>query len=134
MVAGGAAALLHETVWFRVLTPVLGAGALTAAAISAGTLLGLALGAAWGGRWAAASAQPLRVLAAGEGLGALLCAALLPLAPLLERVVEALGEGGLIAAGLPALLGTAACAAAALPLGLSLPAACRALVQDCRRR
>jgi hypothetical protein len=52
LVVSGAAALLHETAWFRLLVPSLGAGALPAAVVAAGALLGLGLGSALGGRWA----------------------------------------------------------------------------------
>ena len=37
LLASGAAALLHESAWFRLLTPLLGAGALPAAAVAAGS-------------------------------------------------------------------------------------------------
>ena len=129
LLLGGAAALLHETAWLRLLTPALGAGALTAAAVSAGALLGLALGSWWGGRAAARARHPLLVLAVGEGLAALLGLVLPFAAGGLEAWARAPEEGGGGGAGeaLTALLATSICAVAAVPMGLSIPAALRAL-------
>lgn len=118
LVASGAAALLHEGAWFRLLVPVLGAGALPAAVVAAGALLGLALGSHLGGRLADRSRRPAQVLALAEVLGALL-GLLVP--PVLGAIHAAL-DGA-------AALGTATVllAVAAVPWGASMPAAVRAL-------
>jgi len=128
LLLSGAAALLHETVWFRVLTPVLGAGALTAGVVSAGALLGLALGAAWGGRRAARSRRPLLLVAGAELLAAALCAAVPAGAAVLLDAVTAAGAESPALAHLGALLlSTLLTALAALPLGVTLPCALAAL-------
>jgi spermidine synthase len=117
LTASGAAALVHETAWFRFLVPVLGAGIAPAAAVSAGALLGLAVGAALGGRLADRLGRPALAFAIAEGAGALLCL-LVPVAvPALEPL-----EGPLAPAAAALLL-----AVAAVPLGASLPAAVRAI-------
>jgi spermidine synthase len=128
LLLSGAAALCHQAVWFRALTPVLGAGPLTAAAVSAGALLGLAIGAAWGGRLAARARSPLWLVAGAEVLGALLALGVPWAASALAAAVEAGGAG---ATPLPlpwaVLAAVVACAAAALPLGVTVPAALGAL-------
>src|SRR5262245_28859914 len=116
LVISGAAALLHETAWYRFLVPGLGAGALPAAAVSSGALLGFALGAALGGRRADASPRPARTLALAEVLAAVLSAAL-------AFVLPAWEVPGPVGAAAVALV----LAIAATPMGASLPAALRAL-------
>ncbi len=126
LVLSGAAALLHETVWFRALAPALGVGALTSAAVSAGTLLGLSLGAWAGGRAAEASRRPWALLGLLEASAALLSGGVLlvagPLAVLADAAPgpAAAGEGAV-----PALLATLLLALGAAPLGATLPVALR---------
>lgn len=112
LVASGAAALLHEAAWFRLLVPVLGAGALPGAIVTAGALLGMAAGSVVGGRLADGVARPGVLLAAAEAVAAVV--------------------GGLAAATLPALeplartpalaSATALLALAAAPWGVAIPA------------
>ncbi len=116
LLATGAAALVHETAWLRCLVPALGAGALPAAAVSAGVLLGLGLGAAIGGRLADRTRAPLFVLAGAEGTAAAMAFALPPVATALS---------GPLADPWPLLLAVLALTAVSLPLGASLPAALR---------
>ncbi|MGE0190526.1 MAG: hypothetical protein AB7T63_00655 [Planctomycetota bacterium] len=118
LLASGAAALLHESAWFRLLTPLLGAGALPAATVAAGALLGMAAGARWGGRLADRTGRPLAVLVAAEVLAAGL-GVLVP--PALDRL-GASSEGPAAWA-----LATILLAVVALPWGASVPAALRAL-------
>ena len=116
LLLSGAAALLHETAWFRLLAPVAGVGAVPAAVVAAGALLGIAAGSFLGGRRADAEARPSRVLAAAEGLAAL--AGLL--VPPALGALEGAGPAAALA-GATALL-----AIAAVPWGVSVPAALRA--------
>ena len=118
LVLSGAAALLHESAWFRLLVPVLGAGTLPAAVVAAGALLGIGAGSWWGGRWSDAAARPLLVLAAAE-LGAAVTGLLVP------SVLASVGGSG---ASLP--LAAAVLALAAVPWGVTIPAAVRALAPD----
>lgn len=128
LLLAGAAALLHQAAWFRLLVPVLGAGALAAGVVSAGALLGLALGAALGGRWAARVGRPLLLVALAEGAGALLAAPVPVLAGLLEAGVTSVqGVEPVLGVLAAVLLCTALCALAALPLGATVPAALAAL-------
>jgi|GEM_PF-4162653 len=113
LVVSGAAALLHESAWFRLLVPTLGAGALPAAVVAAGALLGLGLGSALGGRLADRSRRPGLVLALAE-----VAAAALGLA-----VPWALETAGAVRGGAGLALAAALLALAALPWGVSLPAA-----------
>lgn len=117
LVLSGAAALLHETAWFRLLVPVLGAGAIPGAVVAAGALVGIALGSAIGGRLADRAARPALVLALAElaaaGLGRLVPGAIRQLAPLAGAAALAVNAG---------LLGLAA-----IPWGVTLPAAVRTL-------
>jgi spermidine synthase len=117
LVLSGAAALLHETAWFRLLAPVVGVGAIPAAVVAAGALLGMAAGAALGGRLADRAARPARLLAAAEGAGALLGL----LVPALLPRLSGLPPGPALAAA------TLGLAAAAIPWGATLPAALRVL-------
>ncbi len=128
LLVAGAAALLHQAAWFRMLVPVLGAGALAAGVVSAGALLGLALGAAVGGQAAGRVARPLLLVGLAEALGAALAAPVPLLASLLQRAVTA-SDASQPVLGAPgaALLCTAACALAAFPLGATVPAALAAL-------
>lgn len=128
LLLSGGAALLHQAAWFRLLVPVLGAGALAAAAVSAGALLGLALGAAAGGRLAVRMGQPLRLVALAEALGALLAWPVPVLAGVLRAGVTSVKGAEPVLGVLPAVvLCTALCALAALPLGATVPAALAAL-------
>ncbi len=116
LVLSGAAALLHESVWLRLVLPILGAGALSAALVSAGALVGLAVGASVGGRLSSRTARPARLLAAAELLAAAVC---LLVPTLLARI-----DGGRGVDDLPRtvlLLGVLT--AAAVPMGATLPAA-----------
>lgn len=127
LLLSGAAALLHESAWFRLLSPAVGAGALTGAVVSAGALLGLALGSWWGGRAVGRGGRPLRLLAWGEGATALLGLLLPAAARGLQEGAAAAGDAGGAGEPLTALLGTLLCLLVAVPMGLSLPAALAAL-------
>jgi spermidine synthase len=116
LLASGAAAMLHEVAWFRLLAPVAGVGALPAAVVAAGALLGLAAGSALGGARADRAARPARVLALGEIAGAVLGVLAPPALGLLDGLGG--GPGALV-------LATLILAAAALPWGFSIPAAFR---------
>ena len=121
LLASGAAALLHESAWFRLLTPLLGAGALPAAAVAAGALLGMAIGARLGGRLADRTGRPFAVLVAAEVVAAVL-GYLVP--PALDGIaVRAEGPAAWAMA-------TALLAVVAVPWGASVPAALRALAPD----
>ena len=122
----GAAALLHESVWLRLVLPILGAGALSAALVSAGALVGLAIGAAGGGRLATRSRHPARVLALAE-LSAAAFGVLVP--PLLALVQGAPAPSQLSRVALVLLVLTAA----AVPMGATLPAALATLAPDAQR-
>jgi spermidine synthase len=115
LLVSGAAALVHESAWYRFLVPVLGAGALPAAAVSAGALLGLAVGSALGGRLADRGRSPALVLTTAEGAAAL-AGVLVPLAVPVLRPLS--GAPGAVAAAVLLAL-------AAVPMGASLPAAVR---------
>ncbi len=113
---------MHQAAWFRILVPILGAGVLPAAAVSAGALFGLALGSVWGGRRSDRNERPARTLASAELFAALTCAAFIPV----TRVfTERPAESSLGADALWLLLATGVCAAAAAPMGATLPAALR---------
>ena len=113
----GAAALVHESAWFRLLVPWLGAGVAPAAVVSAGALLGFTIGAAVGGRASDRTRFPARVLAVAEALAA---AASIAVPAALEALSGLRGPAALGAATLVVTL-------AATPMGASLPAAVRAL-------
>jgi predicted membrane-bound spermidine synthase len=120
----GAASLLHQTAWFRLLRPVLGVGVLPAACVSAGVLAGLAIGSLWGGRLVDRARRPGRVFAgaelAGAALGFLVPLALLLLGSLSGALAPLLRESvGLV-------LAVVLCTAGAIPMGMTLPAALRA--------
>ncbi len=107
LVVSGAAALLHETAWFRLLVPVLGAGAIPGAAVAAAALVGIAIGSAIGGRLADRVARPAFVLFLGEALAAAAGLAI-------PRTVAHLDQ-----ASVPLLC------LAAIPWGITIPAALR---------
>lgn len=113
LVVSGAASLLHESAWFRLLVPSLGAGALPAAVVAAGALVGLGVGSALGGRLADRVRRPGLLLSLAE-ISAAALGLVVPAA--LEAAGALRGEAGLA-------LATAVLALAALPWGLSLPAA-----------
>ncbi len=117
LVLSGAAALLHETAWFRLLAPVVGVGAVPAAVVAAGALLGMAAGAWIGGRLADAARRPSRLLAGAEGVAALLGV----LVPAVLPALAGLPTGAALVAA------TALLAIAALPWGASVPVAVRLL-------
>lgn len=125
LVLSGAAALLHQAAWFRLLRPVVGAGVLPAACVSAAVLLGLAVGSAWGGRLADRARRPLRVLVVAEiaaaGLGLLVPWGLVVLGDAIATLSPAAGRtvgivGSVLGLGL-----------VAVPMGVTLPAALRTL-------
>lgn len=126
LVLSGAAALLHESVWLRLVLPILGAGALSAALVSAGALVGLALGASLGGRLASKMTRPGRLFALAE-IAAAAAGLLVP--PLLAKVGGrvALDEVARVAVVLVVLT------LAAIPMGATLPAALAALAPDRER-
>ncbi len=119
----GAAALVHETVWFRLLVPWLGAGVAPAAVVSAGALLGFTIGAYVGGIAADRTRVPSRVLAVAEGAAALVALAI-PFA------IEAASS---LRGTLAVLTATFFVTIAATPMGASLPAAVRALAPERER-
>ena len=81
---------MHQTAWFRLLVPVLGAGVVPAAAVSAGALLGLAIGSLLGGRLADRGGRPGWVFIGAEAAAALMCA-LLPFGvALLDGLADAM--------------------------------------------
>lgn len=133
LVLSGSAALMHQAAWFRLLMPVLGVGVLSAAAVSAGALLGLALGSLIGGRLADRSGRPGLVFAGAELCAALACLGI----PLGTRLVAALAHAfpPEVASGatttLRDIVGTLCavlvCTVAAIPMGATLPSAVRAL-------
>ncbi len=116
LVPSGAAALLHESAWFRLLVPLLGAGSVPAAAVSAGALLGTAIGSWIGGRLADRTGRPGALLVVAEVLSASLGAAVPPLLDAIAR-----GRTG----PLSWTLATALLTLAAVPWGVSIPAAFR---------
>jgi spermidine synthase len=120
LVASGAAAMLHEVAWFRLLAPVAGVGAVPAAVVAAGALLGLAAGSALGGARADGARRPSRVLALGEAAGAVLGL----LAPAALSLLEGLGGAAALAGA------TLVLALAAVPWGFSIPAAFRTLAPE----
>lgn len=128
--ASGSAALMQQAAWFRLLMPVLGVGVLSAAAVSAGALLGLAIGALLGGRLADRSGRPGLVFAVAELGAALSCLAV----PLGVGGLDALlglrptGDGATLGTDLLGSVGAVLiCGAAAAPMGATLPAAVRAV-------
>ena len=123
LLVSGAAALLHESAWFRMLVPVLGAGALPSAVVAAGALLGIGAGSVLGGRLADRAARPARVLALGE----IAAAAMGLLVPPALRLLESFqGTTALLAA-------TLLLALAAVPWGVSIPAAVRTIAAPADR-
>lgn len=132
LIGSGAASLAHQAVWLRRLFPLVGAGVLSAAIVSAGALLGLGIGAALGGRLADRRPRPGRVFASAEALAAAAALLLLLFTDGLGQLAGVLSgpraEPGLLASDL-LLLGLAllGCALAAIPMGATLPAALRAV-------
>ena len=130
----GAAALLFETLWFRLAGLALGNGVWASSAVLASFMAGLGLGNALAARWGGLVRRPLRfyaVLEAGVALLGLGLVVALPLvadglAPLLAGLRSSpwlLGAArGLVAFGLMLLPATA--------MGASLPLLARALTQD----
>lgn len=132
LIGSGAASLAHQAVWLRRLFPIVGAGVLSAAIVSAGALLGLGIGAALGGRLADRRRRPGRVFASAEGIAAAAALLLLVFTDGLGQLAGALAapraEPGLVPADLLLLaLALIGCAAAAIPMGATLPAALRAV-------
>jgi len=115
---------MHQAAWFRLLVPILGAGVLPAAAVSAGALFGLAIGSMWGGRMSDRTDRPALIFAAAELFAAVTCAGFLfVVVPMLERPAHSsFGADALWLIG-----ATLVCAVAAAPMGATLPAALRVL-------
>ncbi|MCC6739031.1 MAG: fused MFS/spermidine synthase [Planctomycetia bacterium] len=96
--ASGAAALVYEVAWVRMLAATLGASSYTIGTALAAYMAGLAIGARWIGARADRDARPLRTYAKLE-LGIAAAAALVPLAflamPALNRAAYGALEGHL---------------------------------------
>ncbi|MDJ0973642.1 MAG: hypothetical protein QNJ98_04215, partial [Planctomycetota bacterium] len=109
--------------------PVLGVGVLSAAAVSAGALIGLALGALIGGRLADRSGRAGLVFGVAELVAAVACLAV----PFGVAAVDALygvmptGSGVAVYDVLGSLAAVLVCGIAAVPMGATLPAAVRAV-------
>jgi spermidine synthase len=136
--ASGAAALVYEVTWTRLLTLQLGHGVAAASTVLAAFMGGLAAGAALGGR-IASRMSPAGALAAYAGLeiGIALLALLLPwqlhlLEPLLVRTY-ANGNGGLTFAGLRLASSLVLLALPALAMGATFPVASRWTVRHAAR-
>jgi len=133
--ASGAAALIYEVAWTRLLTLYLGHGVAAASTVLAAFMGGLAIGAAWGGPRAdrAARGDALRLYAGLEVAIAAL-ALLVPLAvaaatPLLARAY-ADGNGGLSFAVLRLAVSLLVVAVPAVAMGATFPVVARWYVAD----
>jgi spermidine synthase len=133
----GAAALVYEVAWVRMLANGLGASSYTVGTVLAAFMGGLALGARWIGRRADRDARPLRTYARLEA-GIALCAVLIPFAfgalPALNRLFYGALEGHLWA------LTLARCAVALVALivptalmGATFPAMASAVASEGHR-
>src|SRR4029077_8263572 len=99
-VLSGAAALVYEVVWLRMLGLVVGHAVDALAAVLSAFMAGLAIGAALFGRWAGRVRKPLRVCALLEGGIAPYAVLLPPASAALPLVSLPLGEAsGLTYAG-----------------------------------
>ena len=123
LLCSGVAALVYETLWVKALTLVVGVDVLAVTLVVAAFFAGLACGSAFFGLRADRTAHPLRLYARLEAgtalLGATTTLALMHLAPLHVRAVEAVGP-------LAWLLPLALVAAPAFLMGGTLPVILRA--------
>ena len=116
----GAASLVHEVTWLKVLANALSGSGRVLAPVLAGFLAGLAVGASWGGRWLArggrASSPGRCAVAYGllEGAAALIASTM----PLVLPILAGWSAGGTL---LPLFACTVAIFVATLPLGATFP-------------
>lgn len=136
--ASGAAALIYEVTWTRLLTLELGHGVAAASTVLAAFMGGLAAGSAAGGR-IGARLEPSRALAAYAGLevGIGLLALLLPwglaaMTPLLASTY-ADGRGGLAFGSVRVLSSLLLVSVPATAMGATFPVAARWAVRDASR-
>ena len=129
----GAAGLIHEVAWTRLLRLVMGNTTFSIATVLAVFMAGLALGGYFGGRLADRRRDPLRVFAAFEALIGLYCLALPLLIDAVEPLYGAAYRADLGFTGL-SLLRFAFCGLLLLPpatlMGATLPALTRWFVSD----
>jgi spermidine synthase len=128
--ASGAAALIYEVTWTRLLTLQVGHGVAAASTVLAAFMGGLAIGSAWGGRYASGveSARALRVYAALE----LVIAALAIVLPFEIRALDPLlasayadGSGGTTFALLRITASLIVLSVPAAAMGATFPVAAR---------
>ena len=136
--ASGAAALIYEVTWTRLLTLQVGHGVAAASTVLAAFMGGLALGSAWGGRAATriTASSALRLYASLE-LGIAVLALILPLElraldPLLE-LAYADGAGGTTFVLLRVSASLALVAVPAAAMGATFPVAARWFVHRAGR-
>jgi len=129
----GAAGVLFETVWFRVLGLTLGNSVWAANIVLASFMGGLAAGNALAIRRGQRAPRPLRLYAAVElivGLsGAAVVVLLPPLTPLLSRLLAHVATQGWLLNGLRLAVSSAVLAVPAAGMGLTLPLIARAATQ-----
>lgn len=129
----GAAALMLQVLWTRMMGHVLGATALAVSTVLTVFMGGLALGSHLGGRWAPRFKQPILVFAAleaGVGLYGLLVPALVDALPTLQVGWSAwLGEGRWGFAGLRFLLASLVLLLPTTAMGATLPVLAEAAVE-----
>lgn len=134
MLASGAAALLFETLWFRLVALVLGSGVWASSVVLAGFMVGLAIGNGVAARYAAGWKRPMRAYAGLELTVAALGLLVVWTIPALTRLVAPLLGGALQdPLALNALrFGVALCllAAPAAAMGATLPTLVRVLASD----
>ena len=127
----GAAALLFETLWFRVAGLALGHGVWASSVVLAAFMAGLALGNAWAARRADAATHPARLYAALEvtiGVCGLALVAGLPAAiPLLATPLGALRDTPWLMNGLRLLLAFGTMMIPASAMGATLPVLVKSL-------
>lgn len=129
----GAAALVLQVLWTRMLGHALGASALAVATVLTVFMGGQALGSHFGGRYCARVRRPLlgfALLEAGVGLYGLLVPGLLETLPSIQQHwVAALGDGRWGHALLRFFLSSAVLVAPTIAMGATLPFLAQAVVQ-----